>query len=111
MKLAGRTLALPPLPPWALRTARYAGYPLFGVFVFVLTLYLSLPWDRVKDRLELEAASAGLDVQIERMGPAFLLGLKAKNVTLRTRPVNPSDKPSRFVFDEIVAHPSLLSML
>src|SRR5262249_21784661 len=111
MKLGGRNILLPPLPSWALRTARFAGYPMFGLFVFLVVLRLSVPWDRVKDRFELEAASSGLDVRIEQMGPAFLLGFKAKTVTLRTRPVNPADKPVRFVFDEIVAHPSLLGLL
>jgi type II secretion system protein N len=113
VRIAGRTLSLQQyvqrLPPWAVRGARYASYPLFGLFVFLFMLYLSIPWDRVKDRIEQYAQAAGFDIRIDEMGPAFLLGMKAKNVTLRTRPVNPNDKPSRFVFDEIVAHPGIFS--
>jgi type II secretion system protein N len=114
VKIGSRTINLPfnlpPLPPWVVRYGRYAAYPTFGIFVFLMVLYLSLPWDRVKDRLELEAAAAGMDVRIDQMGPAFLFGLKAKGVTLRTRPVNPADKPGRFVFDEISAHPGIIGL-
>ena len=115
MRIAGRTLSLQQylqrLPPWAIRGARYAGYPLFGVFIFLVVLYLSLPWDRVKDRIESTAQAAGFDIRIDELGPAFLMGVKAKNVTLRTRPVNPADKPSRFVFDQVSAYPSLLRLI
>jgi type II secretion system protein N len=105
-----RTVTLPDLPPWAGRAARYVGYPAFGLFIFVSVLYLSLPWSRAKDRLEMEASAAGYDVQIGSLGPAFLFGLSASDVIVRPHPA-PGQKSARTVLDKVVVHPSLLALL
>jgi hypothetical protein len=41
--ILGRTITIPDLPAWTERFGRYLGYPAFGLFVFVVVLYLSIP--------------------------------------------------------------------
>jgi type II secretion system protein N len=102
---------IPKPPPWARRAGRYAGYPLFGLLVFLTVLYLSMPWTRVRDRVESDAQTAGWDIRIGSLGPAFLFGVKARDVVLRTHPANPQEKPLRLVFDQVVAHPGIIGLI
>jgi len=111
LRIGRRELALPDLPPWAGRVGKVAGYPLYGLLIFLFVLYLSLPWSRAKDRLEAEASAAGYDVQIGSLGPAFLFGFRAQDVVVKTRPVMPGEKPTRIVLDRVTVHPSLLGLL
>ena len=83
------------------RFLRILGYPLFAVSVFLLSFYLSLPLDRIKDRLERELSQEpgppppgsgglgiglGMDVSIGQLGFHLLpLGASASEVTLRPR--------------------------
>jgi type II secretion system protein N len=111
VKIGGRNLALPELSPRVRRVGKWAGYPLFGLVVFLSVLYAALPLDRIKDRLEIEAGTRGFDMQIGRMGSALPLGLKAQDVILRTKPTTPGEKPMRLAVDKVEVHPELLRLL
>ncbi len=83
------------------RFLRILGYPLFGFFVFLSAFYLSLPLDRIKDRLERELSQdsgpaapgsaglgigTGMDVSIGQLDLHVLpLGASLRHITLRPR--------------------------
>ena len=111
IKLGPVAFSLPDLPPWALRYGKYAGYPGFGLLIFVIVLYLSLPFGKIKDRIEVEVASAGYDAEISSLGPAFLLGVKARDVVLRTRPRAPGEKAVAIALSRVVVKVGLFGLL
>lgn len=85
------------------RIGKLIGYPLFGLLVFVATVYLSLPLDRIKERLERELSQesgppyaaattgawgigTGMDVRISELDLHLLpVGVSATGVTLHPR--------------------------
>ncbi|HEX8953272.1 MAG TPA: type II secretion system protein GspN, partial [Polyangia bacterium] len=94
------------------RIATFVGYPLFALFVALLAFYWSVPRERVKERLE-SALSAdvtsgqplaiGMDVQIGELTLRMFtgLGFKASDIVLRTRPITPGEKPTRYIIDDV----------
>lgn len=58
---------------------RIVGYAAFTLFALVATFFLSFPYDVLKDRVRMEADSAGYFVRIDRLGPGFF-SVKAKEV-------------------------------
>jgi type II secretion system protein N len=104
------------------RTANYVGYPAFAVVVAIMTMYLTLPRDRIKDRLEQMFAAdptsgqplaIGMDTKIEDVSLTLFsgLGIKGTNLLLRTRPVNPTDKPQRYSVDDATVHFGLFGLM
>jgi type II secretion system protein N len=83
------------------RLLRILGYPVFAISVFMLSLYLSLPIDRIKERLERELSQEpgppspgsgglgiglGMDVVIGNLDLHVLpIGASASDITLRPR--------------------------
>lgn len=103
------------------RLLRILGYPLFGFGVFVLSLYLSLPLERIKDRLERELSQEpgppvpgsgglgiglGMDVSIGQLGLHVIpIGASLSEITLRPRRQPSADteaKPPKPMFIEDV---------
>ncbi len=81
------------------------GYAVFGLAAFVVALYFTFPYDRVKDRIVAMLAAVDLDVQVGSAGPALGIGISLKDITVapRTQPGVPAatNKPaSRFAIDE-----------
>jgi type II secretion system protein N len=110
------------LTPRQKQLAVWIGYPVFALFVALLTLLLSIPTDRIKERLETglsadvlsgDPMAIGMDVTIGDLSVTLLTGagLKASNVTLRSRPVNPNDKPARYVIDDVRVNIGLLAAM
>jgi type II secretion system protein N len=110
------------IPHRARRALSYVGYPAFAVVVAVLTLYGTLPRDRIKDRLEQQFAAdptsgqplaIGMDTTIEDVSLTLLSGpgIKGTNLLLRTRPANPNDKPVRYSVDDATVHVGLLGLM
>jgi type II secretion system protein N len=108
--------------PRAKRILAWVGYPLFGVVVAVITLALSVPQDRVKDRLETalsadpsaaEPLGLGMDVTIGELSVSLLsgFGFNAENVVLRTRPLNVQEKPARFIVDDVHLRMGLFGLM
>jgi type II secretion system protein N len=110
------------LTPQQRRLLLWAGYPLFALLVALLTFYWSVPRDRVKDRLEAalsadvttaQPLAIGMDVSIGELKLTLFTGagFNATDVVLRTRPINPGDKPARYIVDDVRLRVGLLSTL
>ncbi|HEY8211783.1 MAG TPA: type II secretion system protein GspN [Myxococcaceae bacterium] len=59
-----------------------AGYAAFAAAAFVFWLYVTFPYQAVRDRLTAEAAANGLNVSIGSLGPG-LFGVTARDVQLK----------------------------
>lgn len=83
------------MTPERLRMLRRIGIgAAFALLVFIVALYVFFPYGRAKEVAIGIASSQGLDVDIGSAGPAFGLGIKFDDITVRTRPL--TGKPTRF---------------
>ncbi len=69
------------LKPWQ----RWAAYAAFTVVAFVFALRQTFPTDAVKERLVLEAASAGWQISVADVRPAGIAGIGMRSVVLESR--------------------------
>lgn len=101
---------------------RVLGYPLFFFFFFVMFLYVTFPYDRLKEVLiaQIEAprlsptgrqVPSNLEVTIGSLGPTFFPGLKAKDVRITFLPAAPGGRPTFTRIDEAVVHVSVFGLL
>jgi type II secretion system protein N len=75
------------LDPRLQRLAKLAGYPLLGLFFFLVFLYLTFPYERLKHQLEDHIAASGrAEVTIGSLGPRLLLGVHLEDVVIRVMP-------------------------
>ena len=66
------------------RILKWIGYPLFTLVVFLIALYMSLPYDKVKQIIEDKlSADPSMQVTIGELGPSPLIGLSADRVIIR----------------------------
>jgi type II secretion system protein N len=72
---------------------RVVGMGAFGVVVFLVSLMLAFPYEKVRDQIVAIAAAQNLDVQVGSTGPTFGFGVVLEDVTVRTRP-EPGKRPS-----------------
>ncbi len=97
------------LPDFSWRSAlRWAGYPAFFVFCFIVFAYWTFPYERLRDRLIEEAGERGYGLEIIDLSPSRLTGVRLEGVRL----VLPSqgDEPALdVVFDELTVRTSILS--
>lgn len=111
-----RLLALRPV------LLRAVGYPVFFVLFFVTFLYVTFPYDRLKEVIiaQIEAprvspsgrtTPSGMEVTIGSLGPTFFPGLKAKDVRVTYLPTTQGGRPTFMRFEEAVVHVSLFSLL
>jgi len=82
----------------------------FGWLVFFTVFVLTLPYGRAKDYLVVLADQQGYDVEVKSLGPALGLGIRAKEITIASRPSG-GGKPTRIVVPLAKAHWSLLGAL
>lgn len=68
-------------PVWIARWKRTALYAVFAVTCLLFSLFLTFPYDAIQQRIETEAARAGVTVKIGSLGPAFF-GVTATRVQL-----------------------------
>jgi type II secretion system protein N len=93
------------------RIVRWIGYPALSLVVFVMTVHLYFPYERVKDRLAAALASE-YDVSIESVSPGLFPGrLRIKGVTLTTRPTSDGVKPVTLLIDHVDVNIGLLALL
>jgi type II secretion system protein N len=113
----------------ARRLIKWIGYPLFGLFCFVVFLYLTFPFDRIKDRVERQLSASGdMTVKIDELGPSPLLGVNAERVlvVMKPKPKPPpplaapgeppppppeKPRPVRILLDEVTVKASLFGLL
>jgi type II secretion system protein N len=109
------------IPPRLQRPLTLAGYPLFGLAVLAITVFASVPRERVKDRLEstlsadpstTQPLGLGMDVSIGELAVTLFsgAGLKMKDIVLRTRPQNGNDKPVRLLVDDVTVKVGLFGL-
>ncbi|MCS6914780.1 MAG: type II secretion system protein GspN [Myxococcales bacterium] len=117
---------LPQLSERQRRVLAVVGYPAFGLFVFLVALYVSLPRDRLRERLERELSQevgppsrlgTGMDVTIGELGLSLLPpGVRLEEVALRQRSTTPGPdgtarKPRTYFIESLVVRTSLLDLL
>lgn len=122
-------------PVTTIRLAKWIGYPLFGFVSFLVFLYITFPYGKLKDRLEQQLSASGdMTVTIDELGPSPLLGLSADRVLVKLKPSQPvqlpqarppgmppgegaapepapKPKPMRILLDRVVAKFGLLASL
>lgn len=110
------------LTPRQQRLVTWSGYPLFALLVALITFYVSVPRQRVKERLETalsadvtsgQPLAIGMDVEIGELTTTLFtgLGFKASDVVLRTRPLNANEKPARYIIDDVRVRLGLFSTI
>ena len=70
-----------------------AGYIAFSVFALLFCLYLTFPYDAVRERVQREADGAGLYVKMGSLGPG-LRGITATDVQVRKKLLGNETKPA-----------------
>lgn len=123
-------VSLPPLPPRVQqvlgnprvqRGLKYALYPAFYLFVLVMFLFWTFPYDRLKERIigEFNArqpAGPGVRMEIDEMSSYWMSGIEAEGVRL-VSPPGPAGEdgkvpaPKVVTIDELHARVSLLSYI
>lgn len=92
------------------RLGRWAAMGGFGFVVFLVVLYLTLPYGRFKDFIAAQMSSYGYDMEAKHAGPSFGIGMTLKEVSLVSRPTG-GGKPTRILIDKARLGVSLLSYL
>ena len=93
------------------RLLRWIGYPALTLFVFVMTVHLSFPYGRIKDKI-VAALSSEYDVTIESVGPGIFPGrMVIKGMTLTTRPTQEGVKPVTLLVDRLKVNVGILALL
>jgi type II secretion system protein N len=93
------------------RLLRWIGYPALTLFVFVMTVHLSFPYGRIKDKI-VGALSSEYDVTIESVGPGIFPGrMVIKGMTLTTRPTQEGVKPVTLLVDRLKVNVGILALL
>lgn len=112
-----RLLALRPI------ILRAIGYPLFFLMFFVIFLYATFPYDRLKEAIIAAAeaprinpqtgrpAPATMTLDIQDLGPTFLPGLEFRGVTITSLPERPTDRETRMELDKVRVRVGLFALL
>lgn len=108
------------MKPWMKRAAKWVGYPLFFVFVFLLFAYWTFPWDRVRDYIVQEVetpmrggrrVASGFELEIVDLSPSWGTGVDLTGVRLVKLPTEPDERPVDVTFESVHARVGLLSAL
>jgi type II secretion system protein N len=94
----------------ARRLGKVAAMAGFGFVVFLVVLYLTLPYARFKDYLASQVASYGYEMEAKHAGPALGIGMSLTEVSLVSRSAGAA-KPTRILIDKARLGVSLLSYL
>ena len=90
---------------------RILGYAAFALFVFVMALQLTFPYDRVKDKL-IETLAPSYDVTVGSVEHGIMPGkMILKNVTLRSRPTKADEVASVTVLDRVDVKVGIFALL
>jgi type II secretion system protein N len=84
---------------------RVLGYTLFSFAALVAAFFLSFPYDALKERVRLEADTAGYFVRIDRIGPGFF-AVTAKDVQV-SKKVEGDTPPEPLKLDSVTVGPTL----
>jgi type II secretion system protein N len=92
------------------RLGKLAAMAGFGWVVFLVALYLTLPYGRFKDFIAAKVSSYGYEMEAKSAGPSLGLGMTLKEVSLVSRPSG-GGKPTRILVEKAKLGVSLLSYL
>ena len=112
--MAEATLSKQQLRAYAGLGALYTG---FFLFAFMVSAYVTFPYDRLRDFLinKIEARGKGMSdtvqVEIGELSPSFFTGAVLKDVEIQRRTTEADAEPSTLHFDEISARVSAWSLL
>ena len=97
------------LPDVSWRSAlRWAGYPAFFMFCFVIFAYWTFPYERLRVRLVEEAGERGYGLEIIDLSPSRLSGVTLEGVRL-VLPAKGDEPAVDILFDELTVRASILS--
>jgi type II secretion system protein N len=82
----------------------------FGLLVFLVVLYLTLPYDRFKDYLAGQVSNYGYELEAREAGPSLGFGMTMRDVSLVSRPSG-AGKPTRILVEKAKLTVSPLSYL
>ena len=85
--------------------------PALAVFAFGLFLILTFPYDSLARRLEVEAQRGGAELTIGSLGPAGIVGVRARDVKLRLLPAPGEAQPPEIHLDRADFSPDLFALL
>ena len=111
-----KLLALRPL------LLRVVGYPAFFGFFFVTFLYVTFPWDRLRETIVAAAEAprvtpggrttpSNLELSIGSLSPTFFPGVEARDVSVTFLPEHAGDRPVSMRIDRAKVHVSLFALL
>lgn len=87
--------------------AKIVGYILFALVSFVISLYLTFPWDAARELVQKEVSKAvGATVAAEKLEPSWLTGIHAEAIEIE---LPDSEEPLKL--DALDARISVLSLL
>ena len=105
-----------------LKVLRYLGYPAFFTVFFLLFVYWTFPYDRLKEFIVHQAeapratgagtvAPSGIALEIDELSPTFFPGLTARGVRVTWLPQAQGQRPVTARMDRVTVHVSVLSLL
>jgi type II secretion system protein N len=93
------------------RLGKVGAIAAFGVWIFALVFYLTLPYGRFKDYIAGKVAGMGYEMEAKEAGPSLSLGMTLGDVTLVSYPKTGIGKPTRILIEKAKLGVSLLSSL
>jgi type II secretion system protein N len=93
------------------RILKWTGYPIAFLVFFVFFAYKTFPYDRLADRLELEARARGYDLEIIDLTHSGLTGLSFENTRLVLPAEADGSPPLDVIFEELTVSTSLFSLM
>lgn len=97
------------------RTAlrRYLGYPLFFIFAFLTSAYLTFPYERVRDVIEQQVTRSipGSELEIVSLEPSWVSGVEAHGVLLRLPSTTEGERPMSVTIPYVWARVGIFSYL
>ncbi len=87
---------------------RIAGYSAFSLFALITALFLTFPYETLKERLRIEADNAGYVLRIGSLGPGFFT-LRGSDVKISKKPTGAADEkpPEALQLDSVSVGPAL----
>lgn len=87
---------------------RILGYVAFALFALVLMFFVTFPYDALRERIRMEADSAGYFVRVGSMGPGFF-SVRASDVKI-SKKSDADPPPEALQIDSLSISPSLMPL-